>query len=379
MTIHTTTRNANLQDLVQILQDQHARKVDVVAPASKISAVDGRLVVAGAEAILGEDGVTQADGTYVPTAVADEGIAGRLDIPVGYLKRLRAERPDLYDANVNGWLHGALASEGKTPDPRSFLIRAFRGDDGEDGIARAFLSDRYGFVDNLDVLMATLQGIRDAGVEVQVRSADLTDRRMVVRVECPAVTALAPRLLEGYRSPWNGQTGADNPLVSAGFRFTNSETGGGAYAIVPEVTVQICKNGMTLQKEALRKIHFGTQLNEGVVQWGQDTQEKSLQLVSMQTRDAVKTFLSEEYLNGAVERLSAEAGEEVGGIDEVKDVVKPLRFSDSQVDDILGFFVKGGQMTVGGVVNAITAYSQTVDDGDVAYDLETKATSLLGV
>ena len=33
----------------------------------------------------------------------------------------------------------------------------------------------------------------------------------------------------------------------------------------------------------------------------------------------------------------------------------------------------------GGVVNAITAYSQTVEDGDDAYELETRATSLLGV
>ena len=34
------------------------------------------------------------------------------------------------------------------------------------GVARALLSDSYKVIDNLDALMATLDGIRQAGVEV---------------------------------------------------------------------------------------------------------------------------------------------------------------------------------------------------------------------
>jgi hypothetical protein len=208
--MQTTTRNAGLDDLMTLLRDQQARKVDVVTPASQLRAVEGRLVIRGADATITDDGVTVADGTYTPTVVCDEGLADKLGVPVAYLKRLRETRPDLYDANVNGWLHGRRAlvrgvtgggagpvgeviRDGVPADPRAFLVRCFRGDDTGEGIARAFLSDRYARVDNLDVLVTALDGIRDAGVPVDIDGGDLTDRRMVVRVTCPDIAALARR------------------------------------------------------------------------------------------------------------------------------------------------------------------------------------------
>lgn len=399
--MNTTTRNATLTDLLSMLQEQHTRKLDVVAPATALSARDGILTVKGAEAILTEDGVTTADGSYVPTAVFDEGMADKLGVPVSYLKRLRAERPDLYDANVNGWLHGRKAkvrvidpgapgdsgrsavyetlSEAVAPDSRSFLVRTFRGDDGGSGIARALLSDRYAMVDNMDVLMSCLDGVRAAGVSAQVKSGDLTDRRMVVRVACPEVATEAPRLLAGYRSPFSGASGDENPLVFAGFRLTNSETGGGAFTITPEITIQVCSNGMTITKDAMRTVHLGGKLEEGVVRWAEDTQQKALELVQAKTRDAVTAFLNRDYLEATVARLEARAEEPVASVDAVKDLTKPLGYTQEQIDGILGYFVQGGQMTRGGVVNAITAYSQTVQDGDAAYDLDARATSLLDV
>lgn len=391
--MQTTTRNADLTDLMTLLRDQHARKVDVVAPAATIRSVDGNLTIRGAEAVLTEDGVTTTDGTYTPTTVCDEGLADKLSVPVAYLKRLRTERPDLYDANVNGWLHGRkartrLSTDGSTEtvlrdpipgDPRAFLVRAFRGDDGGTGIARAFLSDRYSVVDNLDVLMAALDGIRDAGVEVNIDGGDLTERRMVVRVTCPEVSAMAPVLLDGYRSPFTGASGSDNPTVWAGFQISNSEVGGGAFTITPRLVVQVCNNGMTMTKDAVSKVHLGGRLDAGVVRYAEDTQVAALSLVKKQTRDAVATFLSADYLTGAIARLEGNAGMEVASHDEVRTMAKSLRYTDAETDGILSHFTKGGQMTRGGVVNAITAYAQTMDDGDAAYALESRAVSLLGV
>lgn len=398
-TFATTTRNANLTDMLALLQEQHTRKVDVVAPAAALRSVDGALVIRGTEPVLTEDGVTTGDGTYVPTAVCDEGLADKLAVPVGYLKRLRADRPDLYDSNVNGWLHGrrekrSLATldqsngemgpgrvlrEAVPADPRSFLVRAFRGDEGGTGIARAFLSDRYSVVDNLDVLMASLDGIRDAGVEVNIDGGDLTERRMVVRVTCPQVQALAPALLAGYRSPFTGENGSDNPTVWAGFQISNSEVGGGAFTITPRLVVEVCRNGMTITKDALQKVHLGGRMDAGIVRWGADTQQAALTLVKKQTRDAVTTFLSPDYLTATITALEAKAGEEVNSHEEVRTLTKALRYTDTEVDGILGYFTRGGQMTRGGVANAVTAYAQTVEDGDQAYSLEARASSLLGV
>lgn len=388
-----TTRNADLASIVTLLQEQHARKIDVVAPASAIRASEGCLTIRGTEPVLSEDGVTSGDGVYVPTVVADEGIAQKLGIPVGYLKQLREARPDLYDANVNGWLHGrkplvrpnlrtgdpVTVRPGIDGDARSFLVRCFRGGDGDYGIARAFLSDRYGVVDNLDVLMATLDGIREAGVDVQIDGADLTERRMMVRFSCPAVSAMAPELLTGYRSPFTGESGSDNPTVWAGFVLSNSEVGGGAYSLTPRIVVQVCRNGMTINRDAMTKVHLGSRMDAGVIRYAADTQETAVALVKKQTRDAVQTFLSTRYLINAVTRLEAKAGEEVRTHDDVKVLARTAKFTDAEVEGILGYFTQGGQLTRGGVVNAVTAYAQTVEDGDAAYSLEQRATTLLGV
>ncbi len=234
----TSVRNVTLADLAAMLRDQPARKVDIVAPASAIRAACGQLVIDGTDPVLGSDGVTMTTGAYVPTEVCDQGLADKLGIPTPYLRRMRERRPDLYDANVNGWLDG---------DPRRFLIRCLRPGSGTgSGAARAFLSDGYKRIDNLDVLLAALDGVRAAGVPVEVDGCDLTERRMYVRGVCEQVATLAPALLAGYRSPFTGAAGADNPVVFAGFVISNSETGCGALTLTPRLVVQVCRNGMTI-------------------------------------------------------------------------------------------------------------------------------------
>jgi hypothetical protein len=171
-------RNATLPDLVEVLRTQHAAKLDVVAPARDLHAIGGDLLVRGSgEPALSRDGVTRRDAIWRPTALADTGIADKLGIPVAYLRRLRAEKIDLYDANVNAWL-------ADNPN-RRFLVRGLTdGGSAEGGavggVMRALLSDSFRIVDNLDVLMSVLQGIREAGAAVEVTSADLSESRMFV-------------------------------------------------------------------------------------------------------------------------------------------------------------------------------------------------------
>jgi hypothetical protein len=73
----------------------------VVTAASKLHAVGGNLVLAGAGApVLTPDGVTATDVTLRPTGSADGNIADKLSIPIRYLRRLREEGQDLYDHNL---------------------------------------------------------------------------------------------------------------------------------------------------------------------------------------------------------------------------------------------------------------------------------------
>lgn len=378
----TTLRNADLASLVEMLKTQQTRKVDFVAPAPAIRAEEGLIVVSGAEAELTEDGVTQVDGVYRPTSTFLNGIASKLDVPVGYLKRMHQARPDLFDANVNGWLHGAKAKarmrngEHELIRPAvpgkddSYLVRTFQGSDGP-GLGRAFLSDGYKLMDHLDTLMAILEGVDAAGIHVDIRGCDLTESRMYVRIRADEIKGYAPSLLRGYRSPFSGALGDDNPTVFAGFVFSNSEVGAGALTLAPQLVVQVCDNGLTINKEIRREIHRGGQLADGLIRWSDETRKKEIELIRSKTKDAVTTFLDVDYVTRAIIDLEATASKPLDSSDKVvRAVGKKLAFSEEQIDGILDHFIAGGQRTAGGVLQAVTSYAQTIPSADVANEVE---------
>lgn len=379
MSVQLETRNAGLGELRDLLVDQHARKIDVVTPASRIRFKDGNVVLSGNEQQITLDGVTNVNGTYRPTDVFDEGIADKLKIPLAYVRRLRLERPDLYDANANGLLRGkAKLRDGQQewlfqPDERSFLVRAFRGDDGGEGVARAFLSDRYAVMDNFDVLTAALDGVQRAGVNVEIDGCDLSDRKMYVRIKAPMVQALAPELLKGYKSPFSGQRGSDNPTVFAGLQISNSEVGAGAFSIVPRLIVEVCSNGMTIQRDAVRNVHLGGKLEHGIVRWGADTEATNLKLITEKARDSVATFLDVDYMRKVIRDMEQQSGKPIKEVESVKLVSKKLAFDQEQSDLIFAMFVKGGDMTAGGVMHAVTAAAQQTKNADKAADMEAAA------
>jgi hypothetical protein len=357
-----TQRNGSLPDLVTLLRDQHAAKLDVVIPAAGIRSLGGRWQIDGTgTAVLGPDGVTTSPGTFVPTGTCDAGMADKLGIPVAYLRRLREEHLDLYDANVNGWL--------EQQPGRRLLIRALRGEGG--GIARAVLSERYRFVDNLDVLLAVLDGIRGAGADVEVRRCDLTERRMYVQIASQSVAAQADVLLRDYVSPFSGARGADNPLVFAGFVLSNSETGHGSFSITPRLIAQVCSNGYTITKDAMREVHLGGRLDAGVVQWSAGTQQAAIELITRQAADATATFLTGDYLHRSMAVIEQRAGVPVRDVPAtLKYVAAQCRFTDEQQAVILDHFIGGADRTAGGVLQAVTSAAQVEDDADAAYEME---------
>lgn len=381
-------RNASLQGLVTELTEQRDRKEDLIVPARDLWSNGGDIVVRGVgEPVLTDSGVTTPVATYTASDVYDEGVSAKLRIPRAYLRELRdTGKYDLVDSNVNGQLHGHTAKDGtvvRESDPRKFLLRTFKGQGGGNGYARALLSDSYKTIDNWDVLMAALSGMTDAGLDAHVvRQADLTNRRMYVKVVVPEISALAPELLKNYRSPFSGNRGADNPTVFAGLIISNSETGGGAFSITPSLEIEVCTNGMTITQDAVRRTHLGAKLeDEGVVQYSETTLRKNLELITSQTTDAVRTFLNKDYMARVINRIELRSDTPVTGKpqDVVKALVKRDVFSKEDTDGILEHFIKGGDVTTGGLFNAITSYSQTVTDADKAYAMDADALAAVGL
>lgn len=417
-----TARNTDAQSLFSLLEAQEAQKIDITAKAVDIRALDGQIVLAtGAEPIFSERGMTAVDGTYVASDVFVGHLADRLGVPVRYLRKLAADRPDLFDANVNGWLQGTTdmtpALDGEPlryadADPRSFLFRGFAGDGETPNTARALLSDRYDIFDNQHVLAAVLAGFQQANAgEIQVAGADVSDKNMYVRFIAPQVAVGAQDLLRGYRSPFAGDPSADpwaqvvrvgdggwtvdraraaaqaegmgfergsEPLLWAGFEVTNSELGFGSTTITPRAEFQICRNGLKITVDAASKIHLGGRLETGVVSWSQETRRKALELVTAKTADAVGQFLTPAYWETKVAELSEKANRPVKDAEKtIATVAEKFGFTETERKSIFDHFLRGGQITAGGVMNAVTSAAQTVADADKASDMEAAAVKVL--
>jgi hypothetical protein len=386
-------RYADLKRLNEVLSSQRTRAFDVVAGAQSFRFTDdAQLQLSGiAEPVLFDDGVTDVNGLYDPTSVADEGFSEKLNLPAGipikFLRQARNTMPDLYASVLNRVLRD---------EKRTFLLRFLRSDDQHQGLLRAFLSDQYKTIDNIDVLLAVLEGIRGAGVDPRrmVIDADLTERRMVVRVSVPEIAVYAPEFLKNYRNPFDGSSVArgwvpdqlrqaadreghkvTDEVVFAGFVFTNSETGDGAYTLTPRLTVGVCTNGLQLTADGIRKAHLGGKLGEGVVRWSKETQQANLALIVTQAADTVRTFLDKEYVTAQVEKLTKKATEKIGAAPQevIARVSKQAGFTEAQRDIILAHFIQGGQLTTGGVMQAVTSASQVIQDGDTAFEMEAAA------
>lgn len=438
--IITRVRNADLEQIMEILNDQAARQVDVIVPAKLMRYHRGNLVIDNAPQtqVLTDDGVTSLAGSYRPTDVGDASLALRIGSQSGWTKAMRdAGRYDVLDHVTNDLLHGggedlaaALAYSLEHPDAdpstypafpefdafaKNIMLRLLKGDEGQEGVLRAALSGKYRIMDNLTVLLAVMEGISKAGVKAYGSNFDLSDKRLYGRFEVPELAMYAPKLLEGYRSPFDGVGGAERagnsltadhgmrlrsewgnwgaaaaiaaaeregqaykagkePVVWAGLVVSNSDVGYGSRTLSPQIKVQVCRNGLTLLAESDRKIHLGADAGEGVVSWSDETQRKELALITAQTTDLVGTWMTPEWFGEQVRAVEALAGTPIPQPEPViKAVAQSVKFTKADAEGILAHFMRGGQYTSGGVGNAVTSYSQTLESADHAADLDAKA------
>lgn len=94
-------------------------------------------------------------------------------------------------------------------------------------------------------------------------------------------------------------------------------------------------------------------------------------MITARTTDAVTTFLEPGYLNRVVRAAAAQAGHPITYPQAAVAVVSQrLRFSEAQQAGILSHFIRGGDLTAGGVMHAGTSAAQVQSDADVAHEME---------
>ncbi len=356
-------------------------RFDFVSHTDALRTRDGQLVV---PELLVRDGV----GAKLDISeIFAMGFADSKRIPSNYMRTLLAEearrqagrttdadgrvfygRQSIMDANFNYWL---------SEMDRAVLIRSYMSPMGE-GLARAFLSDKFRVIDNLDVLMAVQEGIQQSGRDVKVTSCDLTERKLYVRYSCPSVAVDGGPWVREYHNLRTGRNGSQYPLVFAGFILTNSEIGEGQFTLVPRVEVQVCSNGQTRYIDRYSKIHLGSRVEEGEIRWSEATERHYLNLIKSQAADAVAHFLTPEYVQTVVDEVNERAGTPIQRPEKaVAHVVKMFSLPEERREAILASFMSAGAATVGNLVSAFTDVAQTVESGDVAHELELQAEKVL--
>lgn len=348
---------AQLQSLLKTLEYQDEMKKDFVANSKKhLAIVDGKLVVTNGSKKI----------TYEPTKHFHTQVQEKLGIPAGYYNKMLQDATKLLDHNANHWLKD---------ESKNFLIRTFEDAAGEyKNTARAFLSDRYSIIDNHQVLIEALDAIKQTGVKVEVVNAELSDTKMYLKVVCPSVEIKAKKLLEQYKLSVERGAG-----VISGFTLQNSEIGAGSFKISPRGLVLACTNGLISTRDELKNIHLGAQMNELGFNKNKDVMKANLTLIREQIKHAVKIFLSKEYLTKLI-NVYTELGEPKieAPIQNVIEVVgKDYQINEERRDNILKYFIEGGDTRRMGLASAMTREVQDLKDADQRHDTEVASFDML--
>jgi len=270
-------------------------------------------------------------------------IASRLKIPKTYYDRMKNESPKLLTENVNHWFKN---------NPEKRMVRTL------DGNARAFLSDRYRTLDNLDLMKTTLPVLQE--MRTNIISCEVTEKRLYIKVLFPKVTEEVTK----------------DDIVQAGIVISNSEIGAGSLRIEPLIYRLVCTNGM-IANTSMRKYHVGRGNGSNFEDIQELLTDKTKERVDaafwLQVRDVIKSSFNRDIFMGNVDRLrqAAEKPIKSDNLPKVVEVVqKQYNLNDSQGNNILNALCRDGDFSQWGLANAVTNIANNQEDYDIATDLE---------
>ena len=327
-----------LQELGRELQRQRNNRQDFIADTRSL---EMKTTAYGSTLHLAIDGRTYG---YPVSDIAHQQIASRLNISYRYYQKMQAEEPKLLDANVNTWLN-------KNPERR--MIRIL------DGRVRAFLSDRYRRLDNLELCAAVLPVIQEMK-GANIESCEVTPTCMYLKVVNKKLKAEV--------------TVGD--VVQAGFVISNSEVGLGSLRVEPLIFRLACKNGMICKDYAQKKYHVGRQVNVSEDSAYELYSDKTLaqddKAFFMKVKDVVRTAVDETRFMLAVNKMRETTQIPLSHepVKEVEILADKFQLTENERGDVLRQLFMSGDNSRYGLMNAVTAASKLAKSYDRATDLE---------
>lgn len=321
------------------VQQQHRKRRDFISHASNLRMQDD-----------GSTLIMENSGNSMPFVVNDlthSQLGSAMGIPAKYYEQMRKLKPGLLAENVNAWL---------SDKDQSYMIRSY--DEGSMMLARAFLSDRYRRLDNLDVAEATLPLF--AGKEgFEIVSAAITERKFYIKI--------VNHRLEKEVVPGD--------IVQSGVAISNSEVGQGAVSVQPLVYRLVCTNGMVVNDYGERRAHVGRAaraVEDSFDIFSDEARMAEDKAFLLKLRDVTMAAIEETRFEMVVGRLRESVGVPITG--RVQDVIeltgKTFGINQDEQDSVLKYLIEGGDLTKYGLSNAMTRASQDIDSYDRATEFE---------
>lgn len=299
--------------------------------------------------LLDDGGSDQIEPLTVKDA-AHQQIGSYLNIPRKYYDRMRQDDPELLAHNVNRWFRR---------EPAQRMIRTI------DGHARAFLSNRYRRIDNLDIAKITLPIIGEMS-EARYESCEITDDYLYIKVVNPKLTT---EVVPG-------------DVVQAGVVISNSETGLGAVMVQPLIYRLVCSNGMVVNDARTRRNHVGrvNSSDENFLLYSQETLAADDHAFILKIQDTVRAAVDEARFARVVDKMreSREVKLDTGNIPGIiKMASSSFGITDAEGEGIFQRLIEDADYTLYGLANAVTRFSQDVENYDRASKLEEIGYSVL--
>ena len=337
----------SLQQMLTEVKRQSESKEDYLIAPNRL-----RMESYGKEMFLhlSDDSGTELIEPMTITGIAHRQIGTHLRIPAAYYDRMREERPDLLAYNANTWFK------------QESLQRMLRTLDGS---ARAYLSNRYRRIDNIDIAGVTLP-ILGGLPDIRFESCQITESRMYIK-------AVNPRL-QAEVSPGD--------IVQAGVIISNSEVGLGSVSIQPLIYRLVCSNGMVVNEAAARRNHVGrvTDSEENFSIYSQATLDAEDKAFVMKIQDTVRAAVEEAQFAQVVGKMQEAKTAQMDTHDVpavVKLASKEFHITDSESTGVLQRLIESNDLTLYGLSNAVTRHSQDVESYDRASELESIGYSIL--
>jgi hypothetical protein len=263
------------------------------------------------------------------------------------------DAPDLLTANANKWLQ---------TDPKDRMVRTI------DNTARAFLSNKYKPMDNLEFLAGALP-VLDTRDDLKIVSAQLTDERMYIQVMFESINknvGLVPYSQGATNMKVTDPSLVGKDVINYGLTLSNSEVGMGGFNIEDIIWRALCANCLIFSK-VLSKIHLGRSLNAGELGYDvftEETHRLTDQALQAQVKDALTDTVKEDHFLKLVEKIEDKKAEpiEADKVNKtIKEVTKKYGVTEGESEKVLANLIQGGMLNRWGIVNAVTATAKDAD------------------